>query len=383
MNSKKAQISIIALFLVFTLTFSVMFFVSPKTKFSSAENRYLADAPVFSWDSFINGELSASLEGDEGGYIPDYFPFRSFFVGVNSYWNYLTGATVSNGYYLSDDGYIIQKPYNPDGLASNLAVINSFAASFDEVMIMPIPSVGEMMSSKLPLVHAEYKDSQVFDYIIKNKADNLKLVDVRESFGTAVVNGDQLYYRTDHHWTSLGAYLAYGYYCEQMGLEYVGKDEYTVSQYPGFYGSTYSGSGYFLSSPDTLEIWENKDAKNSIKVTIKNGNESKVYNSMFFMDNLKEKDMYTAYLDGIQPTVIIENSNAKTDKTLLIVKDSFAQCAAPFFAQTYSKVVMIDLRAQKGVSVSDLAKSEGVDDVLILYGVSALSEVSYDFAWLE
>lgn len=382
MNSKKAQISIIALFLVFTLTFSVLFFVLPKTKFSSAENRYLAEAPVLSWNAFVDGELSASLEGDNGGYIPDYFPFRSFFVGVNSYWNLLTGATVGNNYYLSDDGYIIEKPYAADGLERNLAFINSFAASFDEVMLMPVPSVGEMMSSKLPMIHSEYKDTQVFDYLYANKADNVNLLDIRESFGTAVVNDEQLYYRTDHHWTSLGAYLAYGYYCEQMGLDYVGKDKYTVTQYPGFYGSTYSGSGYFLSSPDTLEIWENEDTKNSIKVTVTNGGKSTQYNSMFFMDNLKEKDMYTAYLDGIQPMVVIENSKATTDKTLLIVKDSFAQCAAPFFAQTYSKIVMVDLRGNKA-SVSELAKAEGVDDVLILYGVSALSAGSSEIPWLK
>ena len=382
MNNKKAQIALVSLFLVFTLSLSVLFFVLPKTKFSASENRYLADAPEFSADALINGELSNALEGDEGGYIPDYFPFRSFFVGVNSYWNLATGATVGNNYYFAKDGYLIEKPYATDGIEKNLKVINLFAASFDEVMLMVVPSVGEMMSSKLPSVHSEYKDSEVFDYVYENIAENIKMIDIRESLGTCVVNGEQVYYRTDHHWTSLGAYIAYGYYCEQMGLEYVGRDEYTVSKYDGFYGSTYSGSGYFLTEPDTLEIWENEETKDNIKVSVTSGGVTTEYSSMFFEENLKEKDMYTAYLDGIQPVVTIENSAAKTDKTLLIVKDSFAQCAAPFFAQTYKKVVMIDLRGSKA-SVTELAEAEGVDDVLILYGVSALSAGSSELPWLR
>lgn len=382
MNSKKAQIAIIAMFLVFTLSLSVLFFAFPKDKFSAAENRYLADSPTFSADNFLSGQLTQELEGDNGGYIPDYFPFRSFFVGVNSYWNLVTGNTYSNNYYFSKDGYIIEKPYSTGGLVKNLSVINRFAASFDEVMIMPVPSVGEMMSSKLPDIHFEYKDAEVFDYIYDNKADNIRVIDVRESFENCVNDGEQIYYKTDHHWTSLGAYVAYGYYCEQMGLDYTPIDEYIVTEYPGFYGSTYSGSGYFLNSSDTVELWESENSKYSTKVTITEGGKATEYDSPFFTDKLKEKDMYTVYLDGIQPTVVIENENAKTDKTLLIVKDSFAQCAAPFFSETYQKVIMVDLRGNKA-SVSDLAKAEGVDDVLILYGVSALSADSGELPWLR
>ena len=382
MNNKKAQIALVAMFLVFTLSLSVLFFALPKEKFSVSENRYLADAPTVSFKNFIDGNLTGELEGDNGGYIPDYFPFRSFFVGVNSYWNYLTGTTVANNYYLSKDGYIIEKPYITTGLEKNLSVINRFAATFDEVMLMVVPSVGEMMSSKLPSVHAEYEDARVFEYISENKAENIKFLDLRESFGDCVAGGEQIYYKTDHHWTSLGAFVAYGYYCDSLGLEYTPKEEYTVTEHPSFYGSTYSGSGYFLAKPDTLEIWQSEKSKDSIKVSITNEGVTNEYSSPFFEENLKEKDMYSAYLDGIQPTVVIENKNAKTDKTLLIVKDSFAQCAAPFFAETYSKVIMIDLRGNK-MPVSTLAKTEGADDVLILYGISALCNDSGDLPWLR
>ena len=132
MNSKKAQIAIVAMFLVFTFSFSFLFLVLPKTKFSAAENRYLADTPKVSLESFFSGQLTQDLEGDNGGYIPDYFPFRSFFVGMNSYWNLATGATYANNYYFSKDGYIIEKPYTTGGLEKNLSVINRFAATFDE-----------------------------------------------------------------------------------------------------------------------------------------------------------------------------------------------------------------------------------------------------------
>lgn len=382
MNSKKAQVAIVALFLVFTLSLSVLFFVLPKTKFSAAENRYLADVPTVSVENFLNGQLTQELEGDSGGYIPDYFPFRSFFVGVNAYWNLATGLTVNNNYYLAKDGYIIEKPYDAKGLEKNTGVVNRFAATFDEVVLMPIPSAGSVMESKLPANHMEYKDSAVFDYFYNNAEDNVKLLDIRDTFADSLKNGEQIYYRTDHHWTSRGAYSTYVYYCEQMGLPYAAEEEFEISSYTGFYGSTYSGSGYFLTGSDSLEVWEHKDSKDRIKVSITADGETKEYSSVFFWDNLKEKDMYTVYLNGIQPTVVIENSKAKTDKTLFIVKDSFAQCAAPFFSQTYSKVVMVDLRGNKQ-AYSTLAKDYGADDILILYGANALSADAGELAWLR
>ncbi len=370
MKNKKAQIAIIAIFLAFTVGFFGLFLALPKAEYSSSEKRYLAKAPEVSFESFFKGELTNALEGGEnGGYIPDHFPFRTFFVGVNAYWNLLTGSTASNGYYYGDDGYIITKPADSNRAEKNMELINRFSASFDEVGLMVVPSAGYMLESKLPKVHADYPDEQVYAYINANKADNIRFYNLSEDFGDHMVSDEQVYYKTDHHWTSLGAYTAYGRFCADKGLEPTVREAFTVSTYDNFYGTTYSSSGYFLRDPDTLEIWENKELADSIKVTITEGTESNNFDSMYFEEHLSEDDMYPVFLDGNHALVTIENAKAKTDDTILIIKDSFAHCAAPFFAENYAKVIMVDLRYYK-LPVTDIVESESVDEVLFLYGMN-------------
>ena len=370
MNNKKAQIAIIAIFLVFTLAFSCLFFVLPKVEYSSAEKRYLAKAPEVSLDSFFSGKLTNALEGGEnGGYIADHFPLRSLFVGINAYWNLSIGATASNGYYFCQDGYIITKPADTNRADRNLQLINLFAASFDEVSLMVVPSAGQVLGDKLPRVHSAYPDEEVYDYIIENKADNIKFMDLRESFSELAVQDEQIYYKTDHHWTSLGAYTAYELYCAEKGLDAKSTDGFEKTEHTDFYGTTYSSSGYFLAEPDTLEIWKNKDIEGKVKVTITEGTESNEYRSMYFENHLKEDDMYPVFLDGNHALVTIENKNAQSDETLIVIKDSFAHCAMPFFAENYSKVMMVDLRYYKN-SVTELAYAEGADEVMFLYGMN-------------
>lgn len=370
MNNKKAQIAIIAIFLAFTFAFSCLFFALPKKDYSSSEKRYLAKTPEFSLENFFSGKLTTSLEGGEsGGYIADHFPLRSLFVGINSYWNLGIGATASNGYYFCRDGYIITKPADTNRSDRNLQLINLFAASFDEVSLMVVPSAGEVLAEKLPKAHADYPDKGVYDYILENKAGNVKFMDLRERLEDYTKNDEQIFYRTDHHWTSLGAYSAYELYCNEKGIEAKGADEFEKSEHPGFYGTTYSSSGYFLTKPDTLEIWKNKEIADKVKVTIAEGAKSDEYTSMYFENHLSEDDMYPVFLDGNHALVTIENESAKSDETLLIIKDSFAHCAAPFFAENFSKVIMVDLRYYKD-SVSQLADAEGADEILFLYGMN-------------
>lgn len=370
MNNKKSQIAIISIFLAFTVAFFGLFLILPKAEYSSSEKRYLAKTPEVSFENFFEGKLTTALEGGEnGGYIPDHFPFRTFFVGVNAYWNLLTGSTASNGYYYGDDGYIITKPASTNRADKNLELINRFSASFDEVGLMIVPSAGYMLDSKLPKVHADYPDEQVYELINKNKAENIRVYDLCEDFGDHVVSDEQIFYKTDHHWTSLGAFTAYGRFCENKGIDYTAKDKFTVSVYENFYGTTYSSSGYFLREPDTLEIWENKEFADSIKVSITEGTKTDTFDSIYFENHLTEDDMYPVFLDGNHALVTVENSKAKSEDTILLIKDSFAHCAAPFFAENYAKVIMVDLRYYK-LPVTELTESEGVDEILFLYGMN-------------
>ncbi len=379
LKSKKSAIAIIAIFLAFTFTLSALFFILPKEEYSSSEKRVLKELPEISLENFLSGELTKGLEGDaNGGYIPDHFPFRSFFVGVNSYFNLLTGSTADNGYYFAKDGYIVTKPPASDRSEMNMNIINRFAASYDEVTLAVVPSPGYIMEDILPLNHVAYPDENTYRYITENKASNIKFTDLRPAFSEAFAEGRELYYHTDHHWTSEGAYLGYLELCKALDITPLKKDKFTVSSYENFYGTTYSSSGYFLTGPDTLEIWENKSLTD-ITVTITEGKAATIHGSMYFPAHLEEDDMYPVFLDGNHPLVEIENKNADNDKTLVIVKDSFAHCMAPFLANHYSKVVMVDLRYYGGY-VSSLCDEN--TDILFLYGMNNFCTDSY-IAYLE
>ncbi|MDO5123161.1 MAG: DHHW family protein [Eubacteriales bacterium] len=367
MNSKKAQISLVAIFLAFTFILTGAFFIIPKKDYSSQEKRYLAKFPEISLENFLSGKFTSSLEGGEnGGYIPDHFPFRSFFVGLNSYANLVIGSTASNGYYYADEGYIITKPPKYDSAAQNLRLINDFAASFDEVNLMVVPSPGYILEDKLPLNRTDYPDKEVYSTLSREKADNVNLINLENAFKSENEKGTQLYYRTDHHWTSAGAYLGYTELCGDMGLSPVKADSLTVSKYENFYGTTYSSSGYFLTAPDTLEIWENEEL-NRVKVNIIEGKEKKTFDSMYFPAHLEEDDMYPVFLDGNHALTEIENPASESDRSLVIVKDSYAHCMAPFLVNNYQKVVMVDLRYYKD-SVSKLCDEN--TDILFLYGMN-------------
>ena len=388
MNSKKAQIAIIAMFLAFTFLLSIAFFAIPKSDFSVLEKRDLNDMPKVSFESFFKGDLTEALEGESGGYIPDHFPLRSFFVATNAYMNLLLGNTAGTNYYNCDDGYIMTKPSSSDRSRINIKLINDFTASFDEVTLAVVPSPGYIMEDKLPLIHADYFDDAVFETINDRKAENINVCDLREAFKASYRGGTDLYYRTDHHWTTKGAYIAYNVLCGALGLEATSADTFTVRSYEGFYGTTYSSSGYFLNSPDTLEVWENEGLSESIKVTISTAENGEIknreYETMYFYEHLTEPDMYPVFLNGNQPVVTIENSKAQTDKTLLLFKDSYAHAITPFLAENYQKIVMVDMRyydIRTFGLISEFAKSAEADDCLFLYSMDSFM-TDNSFAYL-
>lgn len=370
MNNKKAQIALIALFLAFTVGLSVLFFAFPHQDYSSTEKRYLAKLPEISLESFVSGDLTTSLEGGEnGGYIPDHFPFRTFFVGVNSYFNLLTGTTADSGYYHARDGYIITKPAPSERAYKNLDLINRFASSFDEVTLLVVPSPGYIMNELLPLNHTEYPDEKVYSYIEGSHGSNVNVAFVTDEFEKAFKSGSQLYYRTDHHWTTEGAYLAYQTLSDVLGYTASDKESFLVSSFEGFYGTTYSSSGYFLSKPDTLEIWEDRSLDNNLRLSITEGKNTEEFTSLYFREHLNEDDMYPVFLDGNHALVTIENDNAELDRTLVIVKDSYAHCITPFLAKNYSRIVMVDLRYYK-MPVSELVSDKASTDIIFLYGMN-------------
>ncbi|MCH5297332.1 MAG: hypothetical protein J1E85_06665 [Ruminococcus sp.] len=367
-------------FLIFIFGMALWFLFTPKSDYSSAEKRYLQQFPNTSLENISNGTFGEEFES----YFADQFPMRNLWVGFNAYFSLYTGNNGASGVYNCKNDYLINVPVSTDNnIDKNFGAITKFKNSIDVPMtVIFAPSTGYIADDVLPDIHNQYNDDEYFDKAEKTLSQNgINFVDLRESFKEEYQNGTQLYYKTDHHWTISGAYTAYTKLCENLGITPTPKDSFDIKSYDGFYGTTYSTSGFLMTPADSIEIWDNpNNTENNIKVKITEGTQTKEYNSMFFYDHLENDDKYPVFIDGNHALTEITNSNAEGG-TLVIIKDSFSHCVAPFLVDNYSKIILVDMRYYK-LSVSALIEQENADQVVVLYGIDNIA-TDTNIVWLK
>ena len=365
------------LFLIFIVGMMVLFFVLPKKEYSSSEKRYLEQAPSFSFQSLLSGKFGDDFEK----FLSDQTPGRNIWVGLSAYYNYAIGNNGSTGIYLGKNGYLVNDPENMSELSRNIGYINEFAAKCPvDTTVLIAPSTGYVCDDILPDIHKQYRDDEHFENM-KAQLDSAKFIDVREAFKKEYADGNQLYYKTDHHWTAYGAYTAYRELSSALGYTPHAKEDYTVTAYPGFYGTTYSSSGFWLTKPDTVEVWDNPENDSTVVTTITDNGNVTEQKDMFYLSHLEDDDKYPIYLDGNHPYTVIKNTAAGSNDKLLVIKDSFAHSMVPYLADHYSEIIMVDLRYYSE-PVSKLIEKEGIDRVLVVYSIDNLA-TDTNLGWLE
>ena len=367
-------------FLIFIYGMALWFLFSPKTDYSSSEKRYLQKFPDANVEKVLSGEFGSEFET----FFADQFPQRNTWVGLNAYTTLAEGNNGASGVYNCKNGYLINKPVSTDNnLDKNVGAVVDFAKTIDApTTVMLVPSTGYIADDVLPTFHDKYNDDEDISKISSTLSkDKIGFVDLRERFKSEYKNGSQLYYKTDHHWTTKGAYTGYQELCKALGITPIDDSTLKKDSYPDFYGTTYSSSGFWLTPPDNIEIWSNpKNSSKNISVKITEGANVKTSGSMYFTDHLKEDDKYPVFIDGNHALTEITNTNAKNG-TILLIKDSFSHSLAPFLAENYSKVVLVDLRYYKE-SVSQLVSTYNPEQVVVLYGIDNLA-TDTDIVWLK
>lgn len=362
-------------FLVFLAAMALLLLFSPVREYSENEKRYLAGRPEVSAENILSGEAQKELEK----FTADQIPGRDFFVGVNAYWNLATGRNAAQDIYYCDEGYLINAPKQADEkiFTDNLTRFDQFAEKLGvPADLVMVPTTGYLMEEVLPAFHKEYQDDALYD-LASTLLENIRLVDVRDALKQGK-DGGQICYRTDHHLTSYGNYLLYEAYQKANNGTYLSRDAYEVTSYDGFYGTDWSGSGYWLVDPDTVEVW---DAGLAPTVTlIDGGAEPKVSNDLFYLSHLENLDKYPIFLDGNHAMVTIHNPDAQGGN-LLVIRDSYAHCLSTFLAADYQNIYLVDLRYYRQ-SVSEFVAEHPVDRVLYLYGMDNLI-TDTNSAWLQ
>ena len=350
------------LFLVILVFFN--FIIKPR-QFSESENRMLAQAPKFSIDRLFEGRFIKKYEK----YKSDQFVFRDSWINIKSTIDEISGKKENNGVYLADDNYLIEnfnKP-NDEYVNKNINAINDFSKKHKDIKsyIMIVPNAISIIKDKLPKF-APALNQKEYTNKFKNKLiSDIKFVDVFDTLNNH--NNEYLYYRTDHHWTTLGAYYSYLEVCKSMNIKPNTKDKYYVQRVTNnFYGTLYSKSAFNVDEADSIDVYIPKSSDDEVIVNYVK--EKKKEGTLYNSNSLKKKDKYTVFLEGNHPIVKI-NTTSKSDKKLLLIKDSYANSFVQFLATHYSDIVMVDPRYYYD-DIEKLVKSEGITDILYLYNAN-------------
>ena len=346
------------LFLLLVLIFAVCRLSSPDRERSESENRLLAQRPSVTAASLEDGSFCKALEE----WYADQFAGRDGWISLNLTGQRLLGRHESGDVYLGSGGYLLARPAEPSEelLAEKTDAVRRFAGAFPEVntTVAVVPSAAVILTDRMP------KNAPA-----GNQLDTL--AGIRASLDGAVAcpdlaaalapyAGDYIYYKTDHHWTSLGAYRAYEALADPLGLT----DLCSFRPLPvtdSFEGTLASRSGSHRAK-DVIDIYV---PETDILYYVNYTDTGEKSRSLYQSACLEEKDQYTVFFGGNHPLVEIVTTN-NNDRCLLVLKDSYANCFLQFLTPYFEKILMVDPRYYYD-DPALLLSSERVTDVLILY----------------
>ena len=365
---------------VFSATMAALFLgavLHKPTEFSETENRYLEQRPKLTTAKLFDGSFMKDYET----FITDQFPERSFFMGLKTAVERLRGRTDDNGVYFGKDGYLFGKydgaVFESETAENNISAVAEFVKLYadkfgkEHFKIALAPSSSEILKDKLPANAPVYNQTGFIDKIKKEVGEDF-VIDLGENLKKHA--DEYIYFRTDHHWTTLGAYYGYeaiasGFGLEVQSLEKLKAD--TVSNdFLGTYDSKVNTGLIGGVAPDSITIYSSSEIDKAVMMW--DNDKDKTFDNIYKMDALKGKDKYTVFFGGNHSVTDIKTEN-KTGKTLLIIKDSFAHSLAPFLIKDYDRIIMLDLR-YFNKSLKKYLSENKITDLLVLYSTPDFAE---------
>ena len=361
MSKRNAWVQI-GIFIAFIALFFILNLVLPDKDFSPQENRYLQQLPKFSFSDLFSGKFTKDFEK----YTTDQFTLRDTWTTLKARCELASGKKENNGVYYCGDNTLITRFDAPadETLDKNMSYVNALADNVGDearVYFALIPGAAEIWKDKLP--ENAPNDSQL--QIIEKAYGQCRAQTVDMYSELNAHKDEYIFYRTDHHWTSLGAFYGYTSLCGALGLDAPQLSDYsprTVSE--DFYGTVYSSSGMSWIAPDSIQIFREDDG--SFKLTnYPKGTpvEGKLYDESF----LEKKDKYAMFMGGNTPLLTIETENTDAP-SILILRDSYMDSLTPFLLDNFSNIHIIDLRYYR-TSIADYVRENNIANVLVCYSV--------------
>lgn len=343
--------------------------LSHQRTYSPVEKRELQTRSEISITKVLDGRFQKKYES----YLRDQFPGRDHWVSFQTDMELFMGKNEIHNVYIGKNHYLLEhyteKEFDPQQISKNLQALEKFvgkAKQNADVHVMMVPTKSWVLREKLPAFAPHYKEQKFYDALQQKLEKEDVLISVEPVLDAH--KEEEIYYRTDHHWTTLGAWYAYEQYTKAVGGDLQraqGKKKFRCIS-KDFYGTTYAKINYARQA-DKIEIYEPAD---KLRVVYNMG--EKKTKTLYDFSFLKTADQYSVFTGGNQAVLEI-TGGIKNGKTLLLIKDSFANSILPFLAEDYEKLVVVDLR-QLNVSGDRLLEMFSPTDILILYNSAQFAQ---------
>lgn len=365
---------LVLLFAAFIAVFSVTDMFVNRRVFSETENRYLEQKPKFTVKALMDGTFTTKYET----YINDQFVLRDNWISMKSKAEYFIGKQENNSIVYGKDGFMFEKYDRPDDTrikknVSDAAVFLEKYSKTTPTTFAIIPNSYMIYDNKIPFGleltnQFEYID-EIYD---KVKPTGAMTITLNESLQKHKNN--YIFYKTDHHWTTFGAYLAYSDFVTSRGFTPVDYNALKGTEVPNFYGTYFSKTKFFGTKPDIITYLDIPTTSVTIdgKTTLEDTDKSIIQvTGLYNLPQFEKRDKYKAFLYGNNGVTVIKSDNnlskidGKTSR-ILVIKDSYGNSFVPYLTYNYDEVVVVDLRAMP-VKMSEFMAENSFDDILFLY----------------
>lgn len=347
--------------------------VLPDRTFSAQENRMLAQKPDFSLEALMDGSFMKACED----YVTDQFPERDGLIAVKAGTQRLMGKKDMNGVYFAPGNTLVERhageSVDLEKADRKAARMIGQAEKIQELTggrtaLMLVPSADAAQPQRLPRFAEAFDQGAWIEEVgLLAQASGMTVVD---AYSPLLEHGaEEIYYGTDHHWTTLGAFYGYQAFLRAFDRDVPDLTEYERTAVKEDFLGTLQSKVNLPVSPDRIEIFTRKGEKDHAVRFIY---EEKEADSCYFYERLRTKDAYAFFMDGNYPVVEIKGDGA-VDRSIMLIKDSYANCFVPFLTRDYGTIWLVDPRYYRG-DVTELVREYAPEDVLYLYNVFQFME---------
>lgn len=365
---KLLKYPVLLAFCAYILFFTAYDLTQTNRVFSDFENRYLTQKPAFSMQDLLNNTYTKKYEE----YINDQFVLRDGWIAMKSMAETALGKIENNGIVYGKDHYLFEKMrfLEGDQYQRNCNFIREFAELYPQqsITLAVVPNSYSILQEKVPLglnnVDQRGEIAHLYRQMQGTQASVLDL------FAPLEAHSDEyIYYRTDHHWTTLGAYYGYAAYIRQLGRTPVPLEELQGTTVEGFYGTYFSKAKNHDAVADTITYYDIPASEVRI--------DGQTYDGYYDLEKFAVRDKYAAFLRGNNGYTVLKsaaNRDHREGETsrILVVKDSYGNSMVPYLLYHFDEVHILDLRSNRE-QMSEVLESNAFEDVLLLYNFMNLA----------